>query len=872
MFCLKRNGEKARINFNKISTRLDYLMGTDLNIDSNIITQKIASSIYNGIETSKIDVLAASICQDMKFNNVDFDTLSSRILISDLHKNTQDDFFMKLDMLKNNKDKNGVVSPLIGDNTYNIAVKHQKIINNTIDYKLDYLFDFFAIKTLLKSYLLKVDDVIVERPQDLFMRVSLGIHGDDINSVVKTYQNLSNKNYTHATPTLFNAGGRYPQMSSCYLIGTEDSVEGIFNTISDCAKISKWAGGIGIHVSNIRSNGSYIAKTGGKSDGILPMLKVYNDVARYINQGGGKRNGSFAIYLEPHHADVFSFIDAKKPHGNDNDRARDLFYAIWSSDCFMKAVEKNSEWYLMDPNICTGLNECYGDKYEELYYNYVKEGKYVKKIEARELWSAIISSQIETGGPYMGYKDSVNSKSNQSNLGVIKSSNLCIEIEQYSDDKETAVCNLASICLPKMLSYVSDDKDSYFYKNSKNQKIINDIYNKDYKNIVYSIDNCSYCMLLKGLLKSNKIPFEEIVVDNPSDDQTFPQFLIQKTTIGGEDTDFTIKSFREFIGGYSIMFDIIKPVVNFDKLENIAYDLVVNLNKIIDVNYYPTEQAKYSNMKNRPIGIGVQGLADVFLILKTSFSSTDAKLLNMQIFESIYHGCIRSTIDQAKLYGKYDSYDGSWFSKGKLQFDLWEEGSSKLSGRYDWNKLKDEMSIYGCRNSLLTALMPTASTSQIMGSYVEAFEPLTSNLYTRRTLSGEFVILNPYLMKDLIDLNILNDETRNRMIYDEGSVKNLKIPDFLKEIYKTAFEISTKVVIELSADRAVFVDQSQSLNLFIEKPDFKLLTQSHFYGWKSGLKTGSYYIRSKPSKSAQKMGLDIDVEKSLENECTSCSA
>ena len=356
MFCLKRNGEKARINFNKISTRLDYLMGTDLNIDSNIITQKIASSIYNGIETSKIDVLAASICQDMKFNNVDFDTLSSRILISDLHKHTQDDFFMKLDMLKNNKDKNGVVSPLIGDNTYNIAVKHQKIINNIIDYNLDYLFDFFAIKTLLKSYLLKVDDVIVERPQDLFMRVSLGIHGDDINSVVKTYQNLSNKNYTHATPTLFNAGGRYPQMSSCYLIGTEDSVEGIFNTISDCAKISKWAGGIGIHVSNIRSNGSYIAKTGGKSDGILPMLKVYNDVARYINQGGGKRNGSFAIYLEPHHADVFSFIDAKKPHGNDNDRARDLFYAIWSSDCFMKAVEKNSEWYLMDPNICTGLN------------------------------------------------------------------------------------------------------------------------------------------------------------------------------------------------------------------------------------------------------------------------------------------------------------------------------------------------------------------------------------------------------------------------------------------------------------------------------------------------------------------------------------
>ena len=663
---------------------------------------------------------------------------------------------------------------------------------------------------------------------------------------------------------------------NCFLAGTEDSVEGIFETMTDCAKISKWSGGIGLHISNIRANGSYIRKTAGTSDGIVPMLKVYNDIARYINQGGGKRNGSFAVYLEPHHADVIPFLEARKNVGPEELRARDLFYALWVSDYFMECIEKNQEWYLMDPDQSYGLNEVYGDEYTELYKKYVSEGKYMKKIKARELWEHIIASQIEHGMPYISYKDHVNRKNNQKHYGTIKSSNLCIEVMQYSDKDETAVCNLGSICLPKILEYPFNDE----WRNLSESKLVS-VYEDSSRILkLYSTSDCDYCKLLKALLKSCGLSYIEIdefeaetlrLKHNPESKpfETVPQLF----SVNDEDI--------VYLGGYADNWKILSPRINYNKLYELAYELTVNLNKVIDINFYPTEKTRISNMKHRPIGLGVQGLADVFMTLKLPFTSDEAREINKEIFETIYFGSMSASIDLAKRDGRYPTYEGSPLSEGKFQYNLWGVKDVDLSGRWKWGELRNDLLKYGSRNSLNIALMPTASTASIFGN-VESFEAITSNLYTRNVLSGVFTMINKYLIKDLMDLEIWNQDTKDRLIYNKGSVQNLKaLPKFLREIYKTSFEIDQKLIIKMSAERGVFVCQSQSLNLFFDKPTFKELTASHFYGWKNGLKTGSYYIRTRSALSGQNFGLDPRKEKQLREEkindvedegCLSCGA
>lgn len=881
MFVIKRSGIKENVQFDKITSRLQKLLygGLDKTIDPAIITQKICSRMSSGITTTELDNLASQICMGMIIDNPDFGTLGARIVISNHQKNTDDDFLSVVTDLKNNKDIQGNLAPLVSEELYNIVLNNTEFLQNMIDFERDYLLDYFGFKTLERSYLLKVNEGkvkrIVERPQHLFLRVAIGIHGDDFESVKKTYDNMSLKNYTHATPTLFNAATPHCQLSSCFLIGTEDSVEGIFETMTDCAKISKWSGGIGLHISNIRANGSYIRKTAGTSDGIVPMLKVYNDIARYINQGGGKRNGSFAIYLEPHHADVIPFLEARKNVGPEELRARDLFYALWVSDYFMECIEKNYDWYLMDPDQSYGLNEVYGDEYTELYKKYVEEGKYMKKIKARELWEHIIASQIEHGMPYISYKDHVNRKSNQKHYGTIKSSNLCDEICQYSDKDETAVCNLGSICLPKILEYpftddwrnLSDSKVSVYEDSSRLLKL-------------YSTSDCDYCKLLKALLKSCGLSYIEIdefeaetlrLKHNPESKpfETVPQLFSVK------DEDIV------YLGGYSDNWKLLSPKINYNKLYELAYELTVNLNKVIDINFYPTEKTRISNMKHRPIGLGVQGLADVFMTLKLPFTSDEAREINKEIFETIYFGSMSASVYLAKRDGRYPTYEGSPLSEGKFQYNLWGLKDVDLSGRWKWGELRNDLLKYGSRNSLNIALMPTASTASIFGN-VESFEAITSNLYTRNVLSGVFTMINKYLIKDLIDLEIWNQDTKDRLIYNKGSVQNLRaLPKFLRDVYKTSFEIDQKQIIKMSAERGVFVCQSQSLNLFFDKPTFKELTACHFYGWKNGLKTGSYYIRTRSAISGQNFGLDPRKEKQLREEkindvedegCLSCGA
>ena len=1146
-----------------------------------------------------------------------------------------------LDNLINNKDVHNELSPMINQEIFSLASKYEKEINKMIEYDRDYLIDFFGFKTLEKSYLLRINKKSVERPQHLFMRVALAIHGDDLINVKKTYDNLSLKNYTHATPTLFNAGCPNQQLSSCYLIATEDSVEGIFGTMTDCAKISKWSGGIGLHISNIRANGSYIRKTAGYSDGIMPMLKVYNDIARYINQcftpetivyttsgpkeisnilegdevitidgtpkrvlgikktnikkeilkikttysadfvnvtdehqiyvlrgqrkmlrhnviinrlekniikeeyisakemntndilcypipviseyfkidkdicrlygimlgdghiskkknsnskeagitmgfakietinfvkqllekykiyywediretncvrigwthtnlentlgfcyddlydsnhhkkvskrflnmnnentlslikglietdgsieneiyfsstsknlieslrycllrlgilssgyiknnignvssyknittrllsynlripkdtllckeleiepskklgyfrykntlyskiksisnfeyegevfdlniednhnyltqmglvhNSGKRNGSFAVYIEPWHADIFTFLDAKKNHGSEELRARDLFYALWVPDLFMKAIEEGGDWYLMCPDKCPGLPDVYGEEFDKLYLKYVVENKYNKKIKARELWDAIISSQMETGVPYMSYKDHVNRKSNQKNIDIIRSSNLCNEINEVSNQGETAVCNLASICLPSILEYPNKSYHDWYDLLTHEEKQLSEYYFRGRLKLLSEPD-CVYCKLLKALLKEVGLEYEEISSENaeelrqfcarpiPDKFTTIPQLF---SIIEDGEVDEV-----KYLGGYTKTWSLLSPKINHNRLRDLSYDLTKNLNKIIDINYYPTEKTKVSNMRHRPIGIGVQGLADLFLALKLPFDSVEARKINKEIFETIYFGALDSSHTLAIEKGPYSTFGGSPLSEGILQFNMWGLKDEDLSGRWKWNSLRKNIMRDGVRNSLLVALMPTASTSQIMGSVVECFEPLTSNLYTRRTLAGEFVIINPYLVKDLINLDMWNDDMKNRLQYDKGSVKNIKNFPF-KDIYRTVWEIPQKSLIEMSADRGVFVCQSQSLNLFFEKPEYKKLSMAHLLGWKLGLKTGSYYIRSKPATSAQRFAMDPDVEKRLkeedlqnkeDNECLSCGA
>ena len=838
MRVVKRNGTKCDVEFDEITRKIKKLAEKQpkLDIDAAKLAMEVISLIYDGITTSELDEFTASTSASMSLYNPDYEELASRLIINNHHKNTSDSFCESMRILKH----------YISDDLLTICENNKEIIDNLIDYSRDYLISYFGFNTLIKSYLLKVNKKPVERPQHLFMRVAIGIHGNvnfDENCIKKiknTYDLLSTKYFTHATPTLFNAGTKFPQMSSCYLIGTEDSVDGIYKTVSDVALISKWAGGVGVHVSNIRASGSVISKTNGESQGIMPMLKVYNDTARYINQSS-KRNGSFAIYLEPWHADIFTFLEAKKNNGAEELRARDLFYALWVPDIFMKRVREQGKWSLMCPNECPGLTECYGEEFDKLYQKYESEGKYRKQINIIELWNAIINSQIETGTPYMCYKDQVNYKSNQKNIGIIKSSNLCVEVNLFSDSKETAVCNLASICLSKFVE------------------------NRTKNFIVYSKDNCKYCDLAKKLLSDNNLEYSQILLNNESERlefyekytdeeegtlvNTMPQIFV-------DNNDNDNSNYNKRIGGYT---DLVKYLednkhFNFHKLGEVTETIVENLDIVIDKNYYPTNEAKNSNMKHRPVGIGVQGLADTFMLMNLSFTCYDARKLNKDIFETIYYHALKKSCELAKEKGAYESFSGCPASKGILQYDLWNKTPEKIENE-KWNLLKQEIQKCGLRNSTLIALMPTASTAQIMGNN-ESFEPYTSNMYTRRVLAGEFVLINKHLIRYLKNNNLFSKETIDSIILQKGSVKGLNISNQAKEIFKTVWEISQKSLLEMSADRSPYICQSQSFNVFIEKADPKIINSVHLYGHSLGLKTGSYYIRTKPALSTQNFSMD----------------
>jgi ribonucleoside-diphosphate reductase alpha subunit len=745
MHVIKRNGKKETIKFDKVTARIEKLSYSLSPLVNSIdVAKKVIEGIYDGVPTTELDNLAAETAASLATKHPDYAILASRIAVSNLHKNTIKSFSETMKKLYLYVDKsNGKASPLLADDVWAVIEEHAEVLDSTIIYDRDFGFDYFGFKTLEKAYLLKVDGKIVERPQHMFMRVSVGIHKTDIDSIIKTYHLLSERWFTHATPTLFNAGTPKAQMSSCFLLTMkEDSIDGIYDTLKQTAKISQSAGGIGLAIHDIRATGSYIGGTNGTSNGIVPMLRVFNDTARYVDQGGGKRKGAFAIYIEPWHADIFSFLDLRKNHGKEEMRARDLFYALWICDLFMKRVEADGQWSLFCPNEAPGLSDCHGEAFEKLYTQYEAEGRARKTIKAQELWFAILDSQIETGTPYMLYKDAANSKSNQQNLGTIKSSNLCTEIIEYTSPDEVAVCNLASIALPRF---------------------------------------------------------------------------------------------------------VINGKFDMDKLYEVTYQATLNLNKIIDYNYYPVEEAKNSNMRHRPIGLGVQGLADAFILLRLPFESDLAKILNKNIFETIYFAAMTASKDLALKEGAYESFHGSPLSKGKFQFDLW---NVQPSDRWDWETLRKEVVEHGVRNSLLVAPMPTASTSQILGNN-ECFEPYTSNIYSRRVLSGEFIIVNKHLLKDLVSLGLWNNDMKNRIIAANGSIQKInEIPADLKELYKTVWEIKQRNLIDMAADRGAFICQSQSLNLFVDSPTSSKLTSMHFYGWKKGLKTGMYYLRSQAATQA----------------------
>ena len=859
----KRNGILEDVSFDKILNRLNALsFGEEfdhkLNIDPTIIAQKVCSEIYDGVKTSELDTLASETAISLYSTNPDYSVLASRIVVSNHHKNTEDKFSKKVAILFN-AITNGRSTPLVNEGFYDLVMEHKEEIESVIDYQRDYDFDFFGLKTLEKSYLYKVNKVIVERPQDMIMRVALSIHRTDLSKAFETYNLMSSHYFTHATPTLFNAGSNREQFASCFLLAMkDDSIKGIYDTLADCASISQHAGGIGLHIHNIRSTNSFIAGTNGKSNGIVPMLRVFNDTARYVDQGGGKRNGSFAIYLEPWHPDIFEFLELKKNHGNELERARDLFYALWIPDLFMQRVEADGTWSLICPNDCSSLSDVCGQEFNNLYEDLERTGTVIKQVSARKLWEAILTSQIETGTPYLLYKDACNLKSNQQNLGTIKSSNLCTEILEYSSPEETAVCNLASVSLKKFL--VKKDLSQV-------------------KLQIYSKPNCIYCTMAKNLCKKLNIEFVERTHDEltlsgePPEGVSFPK--IYDVTKGG----------MILVGGYEELELHIRPRFDFEKLAEIIKVMTINLNNTIDYNYYPTKETKTSNLRHRPIGLGVQGLANVFMELRIPFTSDEAKQLNEDIFETIYYASLCASMELAKgrtelierykasslvndesagqMYkelniipeeldrntylGAYSSFIGSPLSLGKFQFDLW---SQKPSDRYDWQSLMGQIQLYGIRNSLLVAPMPTASTAQILGNY-ECFEPPQTNIYSRRVLAGEYMVLNNYMVDDLINAEIWSKEIKNKIISDGGSLQNIEgVPRCFKERYKTVWEISQKEIIDMAADRGKYICQSQSLNLYIAAPTSNKLTSMHFYAWKKGLKTGIYYLRTRPATAA----------------------
>ena len=752
MYVEKRDGRKEAVKFDKITARIIKMCyGLDPLVSPEAVAMKVIEGLFDGVTTTQLDNLAAEVAAAKTIDHPDYALLASRISVSNLHKETKKVFSdVMTDLYTYIDPKTGENAALLSDEVYQVIQDNKEKLDSSIIYDRDFRYDYFGFKTLTRSYLLKLNGEIAERPQQMLMRVSVGIHKGDIDSAIKTYNLMSEGWFTHATPTLFNSGTPKPQMSSCFLLTMkEDSIEGIYDTLKSCAQISQSAGGIGLALHDIRAKGSYIKGTNGESNGIVPMLRVFNDTARYVDQGGGKRKGSFAMYIEPWHADVFDFLEMKKNHGKEEARARDLFYALWIPDLFMKRVKENGEWTLMCPHECPGLSETHSAEFEALYTKYESEGKGRKTIKAQDLWFKILESQIETGTPYMLYKDAANAKSNQQNLGVIKSSNLCTEIIEYTAPDEVAVCNLASLALPK---YVTEDKK----------------------------------------------------------------------------------------------FD-------HDKLFDVTYQATLNLNKIIDGNYYPVEEARNSNMRHRPIGLGVQGLADTFILLGLPFECDEARSLNRDIFETIYYASMTASKDLAKVDGAYETYKGSPVSKGEFQFDLWGVAPTE---RWEWDVLKAEVKEHGVRNSLLLAPMPTASTAQILGNN-ECFEPYTSNIYTRRVLSGEFIIVNKHLLKDLVKEGLWNKSVRQEIMIANGSIQNIDvIPQHIKDLYKTAWEISQKAIIDQAADRGAYICQSQSLNIFMENANFGKLTSMHFYGWEKGLKTGMYYLRTKAATDAIKFTID----------------
>ena len=758
MHVVKRDGHREEVKFDKITARIQKLCyGLSPLVDPVAVAMRVIEGLYDGVTTSELDNLAAEVSASMTVRHPDYAQLAARVAVSNLHKNSTKSFSETMRSLYTYVNaKTGKAAPMIADDVMEIIEQHAERLDSAAIYDRDFNYDYFGFKTLERSYLLRIDGKVAERPQHMLMRVSVGIHKDDIDAAVETYNMMSKGLFTHATPTLFNAGTPKPQMSSCFLLQMkDDSIDGIYDTLKQTARISQSAGGIGLSIHNIRATGSYIRGTNGTSNGIVPLLRVFNDTARYVDQGGGKRKGSFAIYLEPWHADVFDFLDLKKNTGKEESRARDLFYALWIPDLFMKRVEEDSTWTLMCPNECPGLYDTYGADFEALYHKYESEGKGRKTIKARELWHKVLEAQIETGTPYMLYKDACNAKSNQKNLGVIRSSNLCTEILEYTAPDEVAVCNLASIALPRFI----------------------------------------------------------------------------------EDGQF-----------------------NHQMLYEVTYKVTKNLNKVIDRNYYPVAEARNSNMRHRPVGLGVQGLADAFIALRYPFTSNEARQMNKDIFETIYFAALKSSCDLAKLDGKYESYEGSPISKGEFQFNLWGVSEDALSGRWDWKALRQEIAEHGVRNSLLVAPMPTASTSQILGNN-ECFEPYTTNIYTRRVLSGEFIVVNKHLLLDLVKLGLWNDEMKNAIMASNGSVQSIDaIPDNIKELYKTVWEMSMRDIIDMAADRGLFIDQSQSLNLFVEAPNMGKLTSMHFHAWKKGLKTGMYYLRTKAASAAIKFTVTKKAE------------
>ena len=780
MYVTKRKGQKEIVSFDKILNRIKKVgeeVGIKINCTSLVI--KVIDQLYDGISSTKIDELLGEQCASMSSIHPDYNTLAGKITVSNHHKNTSDTFSCVMKQLYDYTDKHGKHSPLVSKELYDIVSSEPGKFDELCDYNRDYLIDYFGFKTLERSYLMSIDKVTVERPQHMWLRVSIGIHSNNFNRVCETYGYMSRKYFTHATPTLFNAGTPHPQLSSCYLLAMEDdSIDGIFNTLKDCATISKWAGGIGLHIHNVRASGSHINGTNGSSNGIVPMLRVFNNTAKYVDQGGGKRNGSFAIYLEPWHADVEMFLQMRKNHGDEELKARDLFYALWVPDLFMERVKSDGEWCLMCPDECPGLSDVWGAKFAELYETYEKSGKIRKRMKARDLWFQIMDAQMETGTPYLLYKDACNKKSNQQNVGTIKSSNLCSEIIEYSDSNETAVCNLASIALP---SFVDCRPDSTIF-------------------------------------------------------------------------------------------------IDYDKLHEVTKVITYNLNRIIDVNFYPTEKTRVSNMRHRPIGIGVQGLADLFMMMNVAFKSDEAKEINKKLFETIYHAALEKSCEMAQEEGAYETFAGSPASNGSLQFDLW---GAQASSRYDWEALKQKIKDCGLRNSLLLAPMPTASTSQILG-FNECIEPITSNIYNRRTLAGEFILANKYLMNDLIRLDLWNEKVKNSIIANNGSIQHIDIiPEEIREKYRTVWEIPMRHLIDMAADRGVYICQSQSLNLWIEDPNYSTLTSMHFYSWSKGLKTGIYYLRRRGKHQAQKFTIEPEKQENKEGQlyeetedeiCEMCSA